>query len=105
MRIKRALAVGALVVGGSVTAFGVSTVTAASQCTIANFTVNGVFDQEGYLACLAAAGGGTGLPGTGNDSLQSVGIAASMLLVGGALAVSAQRRRAADLEQPTSVSS
>lgn len=100
MRIKRALAISALAAAVSTAGLGAGANAASTECTAANFTSNGVFDQEGYLACLAAAGGGTGgtLPATGQDGLQTLGLAAGLLLIGGGLVVSAQRRRPVSLE-------
>jgi hypothetical protein len=97
MRIKRAIAATALAVGFSVAGLGGGTASAQDECTVSDFTVDGVFDQEGYLACLSAAGATPGangvLPVTGQNPLQAVGLAAGLFLVGGSLAVSAHRRK------------
>jgi len=55
---------------------------AAPECTAANFTVNGVFDQTGYLECLSPK-----LPPTGSDSndFLGVGIAFGVLGLSGVL--------------------
>jgi LPXTG-motif cell wall-anchored protein len=101
MQIKRSIAVAALAVGFATAGFSAGAAAAApDECTVDNFTANGVFDQEGYLACLAAGAGAPGapsrpgvLPATGQDPLQAVGLAAGLLLVGGSLAVSSRRRK------------
>jgi LPXTG-motif cell wall-anchored protein len=97
MRIKRTIAATALAVGVATAGLSTSGTAAQLECTVSNFTVGGVFDQEGYLACLAGQGGttvGGELPSTGQESLQTVGLAAGIFLVGGALVVSSQRRKA-----------
>ena len=95
MRIKRAIMTTTLAIGVTTVGLGAGAASATSQCTVANYTNNGVFDQEGYLACLAAGGpgGGGGLPATGSDSLETIGLAAGVLVVGGALVASAHRRK------------
>lgn len=74
----------ALVVGGATGA------EAAASCNAADFTVNGVFDLQGYLACTAGQGGG--LPATGNSTLQIAGIAVGLLAIGGGILATARKR-------------
>ena len=67
---------------------------AATSCNAADFTVSGVFDLNGYLACQAGLTGG--LPATGSSSLQIIGIALGLLAIGiAAVIVSARERRRA----------
>lgn len=68
-----------------------TTAGAAPVCNAANFTVGGVFDLQGYLACQA----GPSLPSTGNGSLQIAGIAAGLLVIGGASVITSRKNRAA----------
>lgn len=63
---------------------------ALSQCDPADYTVGGVFDLDGYLACGAGAGGG-GLPATGGNNLQIIGVAAGVLAIGVGMFVTARR--------------
>lgn len=83
MRIK-------LFVAGAATAFALAGVgaspAAATECTTANFTSGGVFDTEGYLACLS-------LPQSGSNSLDTLGVAAGLVVVGGAVMFAERRRR------------
>jgi hypothetical protein len=66
---------------------------ASAACDAADFTVNGEFDIQGYLACEAGAGGGT-LPATGSPTLQIAGIALAAVIVGvAALALNRKQRR------------
>jgi LPXTG-motif cell wall-anchored protein len=64
---------------------------AAASCDAADFTVDGVFDLDGYLACTAGTGGG--LPSTGSSTLQIAGIALGLLTIGGGFLYSANRKR------------
>jgi LPXTG-motif cell wall-anchored protein len=75
---------------------------AAPTCDAASFTVNGEFDIDGYLACLAGAGapgidapvtGGTGLPSAGSDVAQIVALAVGLLIIGAGISLSSARRR------------
>lgn len=67
---------------------------AATSCDAADFTVAGVFDLDGYLACQASlAGEGGTLPATGSNTLQIVGIALGLLAIGVAATVIALRER------------
>lgn len=69
-----------------------SGVSAAPSCNAADFTVNGVFDLNGYLACQAGLAGG--LPSTGSNNLQIIGIALGLLAIGiAAVIVSSRERR------------
>ncbi len=70
----------------------VSSAGAAATCNAADFTTNGVFDTDGYLACLAAAGGG-GLPATGSNTFQVVAIALGLVALGVAAVFVAKKRR------------
>jgi len=69
-----------------------SSASAATSCTAADFTVNGVFNMDGYLACLSGAGG---LPSTGSNTFQIVGIALGVIAVGVAAILVARKRRSA----------
>ncbi len=64
---------------------------AATSCSASAFTVNGVFDLNGYLACQAALG--AGLPQTGSNTLQIAGIALGLLAIGIAALVVTNRER------------
>ena len=67
---------------------------AATSCDAADFTVGGVFDLDGYLACQASlAGDGGNLPATGSNTLQIVGIALGLIAIGVAATVIALRER------------
>jgi hypothetical protein len=85
------------VVGAASLAVGVALVlllspsAASAACDPADFTVNGEFDVQGYLACEAAAGGG--LPATGSQALQMVGLALAAIIVGVAALVLARQQR------------
>jgi LPXTG-motif cell wall-anchored protein len=86
------------VVGAASLAVGVALVlllspsAASAACDPADFTVDGEFDIQGYLACEAAAGGG--LPATGSQSLQMVGLALAVVIIGiAALVIAKQQRR------------
>ncbi|MGA9279222.1 LPXTG cell wall anchor domain-containing protein [Ilumatobacter sp.] len=78
---------------------------AAATCDAASFTTDGVFDTDGYLACLSGGGGQVAssgssssgvLPVTGSSTLQIVGIALGLLVMGAvAVVVAARNRRAA----------
>ncbi|MFZ4717974.1 MAG: LPXTG cell wall anchor domain-containing protein [Ilumatobacteraceae bacterium] len=70
---------------------------AATSCSAADFTTGGVFDLQGYLACQAALADGGGLPATGSNTMQIVGIALGLIAIGVAATVIAlrERRRAA----------
>lgn len=68
-----------------------SSASAAVTCNAADFTTNGVFDTDGYLACLAGAGGG--LPATGSNTAQIVAIALGLLALGVAAVIVAKKRR------------
>jgi LPXTG-motif cell wall-anchored protein len=86
MRVKRYIA-------GATTAFALTLAgvgaspASATECTAANFTSGGVFDMEGYLACLS------GLPSAGSNSLDTLGVAAGLVVVGGAMMFAGRRRR------------
>lgn len=78
--------------GLSALALGLGTTAgAAPVCNAGDFTVGGVFDLQGYLACEA----GPGLPSTGGGSLQFAGIAAGLLVIGGASVIASRKNRAA----------
>jgi hypothetical protein len=64
---------------------------ASAACDPADFTVNGEFDVQGYLACEAAAGGG--LPATGSQALQMAGLALAVVIIGVAALVLAKQQR------------
>jgi hypothetical protein len=70
-----------------------SSANAAATCTAADFTVNGVFNIDGYLACLAGDGGTT-LPSTGSNTAQFVAIALGLVALGVAAIIVAKKRRA-----------
>lgn len=79
---------------------GVGTVgAAAATCDIADFTTGSTVDMDGYLACLAGAGGGDtpGLPSTGTDVAQYVGLGAGLIAVGVAAYLVARQRRTAEI--------
>ena len=63
----------------------------SAACTASDFTVGGVFDTQGYLACLSAQS--NGLPATGNNTMQIVGIAIALLTIGVAFAIISVRAR------------
>ena len=63
----------------------------SAACSASDFTVGGVFDTQGYLACLASEA--TGLPATGNNTMQIVGIAIALVTIGIAFAVVSIRAR------------
>lgn len=65
---------------------------AAATCNAADFVVDGVFDSDGYLACLAGAGGG--LPATGSNTFQIVAVALGIVAVGLTALFVAKKRRA-----------
>lgn len=74
---------------------------AAPTCDSADFTVDGDFDLDGYLACLAgspASGGGGALPTTGSDVTRMLAIGAGLLAVGGGAVAAAKRDRKPSLE-------
>ena len=62
----------------------------SAACDPEAFTVNGVLDLEGDLACEAGAGG---LPATGSENLQLAGIALALIVVGFASLYIARRQR------------
>ena len=99
MKAKVAAGVAMLVAltGLSVVMFMGGASAAAASCDAADFTVGGVFDLDGYLACQAALAGGGGLPETGSNTMQIVGIALGLVAIGVAATVIAlrERRRAA----------
>lgn len=63
---------------------------AQAACTTADFTTDGTFDLQGYLACLAAESGGT-LPDTGSGVVQIVGIAVAFIVMGAAASFAPRR--------------
>lgn len=63
----------------------------SAACTASDFTVGGVFDTQGYLACLASEA--NGLPATGDNTMQIVGIAIALLTIGIAFGVISLRAR------------
>ncbi len=63
----------------------------SAACDAATYTVGGVFDTQGYLACLASEA--NGLPATGNNTMQIVGIAIALVTIGIAFAVISVRAR------------
>jgi LPXTG-motif cell wall-anchored protein len=71
-----------------------SSASAAASCNVADFTVNGVLNMDGYLACLSGAGG---LPSTGSNTFQIVGIALGLVVVGVAAFLVARKRRTASI--------
>jgi LPXTG-motif cell wall-anchored protein len=83
--IGSAATLSAALVVGSGTGAG-----AAASCDAADFTVDGVFDLQGYLACTAGQGGG--LPATGTSTLQIAGIAVGLLAIGGGILATARKR-------------
>jgi LPXTG-motif cell wall-anchored protein len=64
---------------------------ASAACDPADFTVNGEFDIQGYLACEAGAAGG--LPATGSPTLQIAGIALAAVIVGVAALILTRKQR------------
>jgi LPXTG-motif cell wall-anchored protein len=70
------------------------TVSAAPACSASDFTSNGVFDTDGYLACLAGASGGAGgLPATGSDTTRLFVVAAGLCVVGVGSVIASKRRQ------------
>ena len=65
---------------------------AQAACTQDQYTVGGVFDLQGYLACLAAESGGT-IPGTGSNTMQIIGVALAFLVIGAAATFAPRRTR------------
>lgn len=59
---------------------------AATECTAEAFTVGGVFDSEGYLACLA-------IPATGSDVMGKIAIASGISILGVAAIVGKSKGR------------
>lgn len=88
MRVKRYIAATATAFALTLAGVGSSTAS-ATECTAANFTTDGVFDMEGYLACLS------GLPSAGSNSLDTLGVAAGVIVLGGAMVLAGRRRRSA----------
>ncbi|MFM9037983.1 MAG: LPXTG cell wall anchor domain-containing protein [Actinomycetota bacterium] len=75
----------AVIAGASVVGIS-STSGASAACNAADYTSGGVFDLEGYTACLA-------LPTTGSDLVTPIGTAAGLLvLVGAGVLVSGRRK-------------
>lgn len=68
-----------------------SSASAAATCSASDFTTNGVFDTDGYLACLAGQGGS--LPTTGSNSFQIAAIALGLVVLGLAAVIVAKKRR------------
>ena len=62
---------------------------AAASCNIADFTTGTTVNMDGYLACLS----GAGLPSTGTDMTQVIGLGAGLVAVGAAAFVVARQRR------------
>lgn len=79
---------------GLVTAVIMSPSGAQAACSSADYTVDGVFDLQGYLACLGAESGGT-LPSTGSSVFQLVGIALAFVVIGAATMFAPRRGRTA----------
>ena len=90
MRIKH-VALTTICAAGIAVAGLAGSSSAASACTADEFTTDGTFDQDGYLACLAAE---SNLPPTGQNSLDTVGIAAGLAVLGGGLLVASRRHAA-----------
>ncbi len=98
------LTIAAMGLAAFLVAVVLSPAAARAECLADQFTVNGVFDLQGYLACQVASSpaGGTasttaragGLPATGSDTMQIVGIALALVAVGiAAVVVSVNDRR------------
>jgi LPXTG-motif cell wall-anchored protein len=60
---------------------------AAPVCNGADFTKNGVFDTDGYLACLSGE-----LAATGSDTMKLVAVAGGLTIVGLGAVVAAKRQ-------------
>lgn len=91
------LKVGAIVSSTIIVAMtGGGDVAAAETCNAADFTVNGSFDLDGYLACLAGSGGATaptgGLPSTGSDMMRIIALGVGASVVGVGALVASKRR-------------
>jgi hypothetical protein len=102
------LTIAAMTAAAFLVAIMLSPAAARAECTADQFTVNGVFDLQGYLACQVASAGpvpgatgsgvkaaGSGLPVTGSDATQLVGIALAIAVVGiaGVLVSNHERRK------------
>jgi len=67
--------------------FGVGPASAASSCTVANYTIDGEFDQTGYLQCLSDE-----LPKTGSDPYGLIGIGVAVGILGVSTVVVSRRK-------------
>ncbi|MEI8238982.1 MAG: NPXTG-anchored protein [Actinomycetota bacterium] len=93
--VKLGLAITALIGLLAVLAANLTTsASAAATCNASDFTVGGVLNMDGYLACLSGAGG---LPSTGSNTFQIVGIALGLVAVGVAAILVAKKRHAASV--------
>lgn len=78
----------------AVVLFSSSVSAAAPSCDASSFNVNGEFDTDGYLACLAnLADPSGGLPPTGSNTTQFVALGAAAVAMGVAARFAAVRRR------------
>jgi LPXTG-motif cell wall-anchored protein len=87
------LAAGAAALSTFLFAVVLSPTGAQAACTSEQFTIDGTFDMDGYLACLAAESAPGSLPGTGSDSVQLAGVALGMAVVGAAAVATSKRNR------------
>ena len=76
MNIIRKVGIASAALGMALVGLSNGAASATTECTVANFTVGGVFNQTGYLECLSPK-----LPTTGSDTneLLGVGIAIGVL--------------------------
>jgi LPXTG-motif cell wall-anchored protein len=67
--------------------FGVSSASAESSCTVANYTVDGEFDQTGYAQCVTDE-----LPKTGSDPYGLIGVGIAVGVLGVSTVVVSRRK-------------
>lgn len=91
MSVRPMKVVAGSVVGAVTAVVMAGSAAAAPSCDASSFTVNGEFDTDGYLACLAGATGG--LPETGSNTTQFVALGAAAIAMGVAARFAAVRRR------------
>lgn len=77
MNTFRKVAFGSVALGLAVAGSSIGSASAAPECTAANFTVDGVFNQTGYLECLSPK-----LPITGSDTNELLGVGIALGALG-----------------------
>ena len=77
MNVLRKIAFGSAAAGMALVGFSNGSASATTECTAANFTVGGVFNQTGYLECLSPK-----LPTTGSNTNELLGVGIALGALG-----------------------